>query len=95
MNLKICRSPKIAIVGGTRFTSDEASNTRTNRKKGRSKGVAIVVNSLFESAKNGNLGAQCFFLKNTAGWTDRQDLAVAGKDGGPLQVVVGKLESRF
>ena len=64
-------------------------------KKGRSKGVAIVVNSLFESAKNGNLGAQCFFLKNTAGWTDRQDLAMSGKDGGPLHVVIGKLESRF
>jgi len=32
-------------------------------KEGRAKGIATITNSLFKSAKEGNLGAQCFYLK--------------------------------
>ena len=44
--------------------------------RGKNKGVAIITNALFESAKGGNLGAQIFFLKNRAGWRDKQDLDI-------------------
>ena len=42
-------------------------------KKGKAKGIAKITNALFENASKGNLGAQCFFLKNQAGWTDRPE----------------------
>jgi predicted DNA-binding transcriptional regulator AlpA len=42
-------------------------------KIGQAKGVARVANALFESALNGNVTAQIFFLKNRdmAAWKDR------------------------
>ena len=42
-------------------------------KRGKAKGIAKITNALFENASKGNLGAQCFFLKNQAGWTDRPE----------------------
>lgn len=45
-------------------------------KVGQAKGVAIVTNALFTNAKGGNLGAQCFYLKNRAGWTDKTELDI-------------------
>ena len=47
-------------------------------KDGQSKGVAVVTNALFTSAKGGNLGAQCFYLKNRAGWKDKTELDIPG-----------------
>lgn len=43
-------------------------------KNGRAKGVAKISNSLFQSAKNGNVTAQIFFLKNRSPdeWADVQ-----------------------
>ncbi len=52
-------------------------------KNGQAKGVAIVTNALFNNAKDGNLGAQCFYLKNRAQWTDKTEFS--GPDGGPIQ----------
>ena len=45
-------------------------------KRGRSKGLAAVTNSLFESAMNGTPAAQIFYLKNMAPeqWTDVQSI---------------------
>ena len=40
-------------------------------KKGQAKGIALITNALFDNAKSGNLGAQCFYLKNRAGWADK------------------------
>jgi len=39
-------------------------------KKGHSKGISIISNALFESAKNGNTTAQIFFLKCRANWKE-------------------------
>ena len=44
-------------------------------KDGQAKGVAVITNALFESAKGGNLGAQCFYLKNRAGWRDKMEFS--------------------
>ena len=43
-------------------------------ERGKAKGVVKVTNALFQNAVNGNLGAQCFYLKNRAGWRDRFDI---------------------
>src|SRR3990167_2819073 len=64
-------------------------------KKGRAKGVSLVVNSLFQSATGGNLGAQCFYLKNNAGWRDHADVELSGKGGAPIAVTFNKLQKEF
>ena len=45
-------------------------------KRGRSKGIGVITNALYENAKNGNVVAQIFFLKNRAPaeWKDRQHI---------------------
>lgn len=45
-------------------------------KNGESKGIDDVTNALFTNAIKGNLGAQIFYLKNKAGWTDKQEVSV-------------------
>ena len=63
------------------YSSNYISNRKKNDPKlkealerGQAKGVLQVTNALFQSAINGNLGAQCFYLKNRAGWKDRFDI---------------------
>lgn len=50
-------------------------------KRGRSKGIATIANALFTAAKQGNITAQIFYLKNRAPqeWQDRKDLNVDGE----------------
>ena len=50
-------------------------------KRGQDKGIATVTNALFKSATEGNLGAQCFFLKNRdpENWKDRQEVSLDGE----------------
>ena len=59
-------------------------------KSGRAKGIATITNALFVSAKGGNLGAQCFYLKNRAGWADKFEHT--GADGG---AILSKLQVEF
>jgi len=40
-------------------------------KRGQAKGIATITNSMFNSAKNGNITAGIFYLKNRAGWRDK------------------------
>lgn len=42
-------------------------------KRGRDKGISIIANSLYESAKEGNTTAQIFFLKARAKWSEHYD----------------------
>jgi len=39
-------------------------------KRGQAKGISIVANSLYESAKNGNTTAQIFYMKCRAQWKE-------------------------
>jgi transcriptional regulator with XRE-family HTH domain len=48
-------------------------------KKGRDKGIATITNALFNSAKDGNLGAMIFYLKNRAGWKDKVETEHTGE----------------
>lgn len=49
---------------------------------------AKVAGALFRNALEGNVVAQIFWMKNRQGWRDRQDMSVAGANGGPLEVQI-------
>lgn len=63
-------------------------NIKNALKRGGSKGIGVVTNALFQSAKGGNVVAQIFFLKNRAPerWRDRRDHEISGKDGKPIDL---------
>ncbi len=44
-------------------------------KRGKSKGISVIANSLFEGAKSGNTTAQIFFLKARAKWYEHEILS--------------------
>ncbi len=48
-------------------------------KVGQAKGIAQVTNALFEQSQKGNTSAAIFYLKNRAGWTDKQDVELSGE----------------
>ena len=52
-------------------------------KRGLDRGIQEVTNALKDNAMSGNLGAQCFYLKNRApdSWSDRQDIHHSGNVG--------------
>ena len=60
-------------VSRSTITRHKRDNAAFNAaiKSGVSKGIATITNALFVSGKNGNLGAQIFYLKNRAGWSDK------------------------
>ncbi len=68
---------RVLGMGVSTLYEKKAGNTEFLEaiKDGQAKGVAVVTNALFESAKGGNLGAQCFYLKNRAGWRDKMEFS--------------------
>jgi len=48
-------------------------------KRGQAYGIKQIANAMFESAINGNTTAQIFYMKNRAGWADKQELKVDAK----------------
>jgi len=57
-------------------------------KRGKAKGISTVANNLFTQSADGNVSAGIFFMKNRAGWSDKQE--VTGKDGEPLYIPIIK-----
>ncbi len=43
-------------------------------KAGQAKGIAKITNALFNQAEDGNTSAAIFYLKNRAGWADKQEI---------------------
>ena len=43
-------------------------------KEGKAQGINAITNVLFETAKGGNVTAMIFYLKNQAGWKDKQEI---------------------
>jgi hypothetical protein len=54
-------------------------------KRGKSKGVLMISNALFEQARSGNLTAQIFYLKCMGGWRDNKRIELSGPEGGPIK----------
>jgi|TARA_R110000744_G_C19265801_1_gene551869 hypothetical protein len=57
-------------------------------KKGRSKGIATITNTLFNKAKSGDNTAMIFYLKNRAGWKDKVETEHTGEIGQNLNYIV-------
>ena len=58
-------------------------------KAGKADGVRAVTNALYDGATNPDkpsTSAQIFFLKNSGGWTDRQEVDVSGSVGVDVQL---------
>ena len=53
--------------------------------RGKSKGIAVIANALFEKAKKGNTTAQIFFLKCN-GWKEESSVEV--KNTSPVQLII-------
>ena len=47
-------------------------------KAGQAKGIAEITNALFTQGKDGNTSAAIFYLKNRAGWADKQEIEHSG-----------------
>ena len=67
-------------------------------ERGRAKGIAVITNSLFERAQDGDVSAIRYYLNNrdNANWKDRQTVEQATKhsvDWEEIQNIVEYLES--
>ena len=71
-------------VDTLRNRKKESSAFSEALKRGKAKGVATVANNLFEQSKDGNVSAGIFFMKNRAGWSDRQDVSYTDDSLPPL-----------
>lgn len=65
---------------------DEKSEFSEAVKSGKAKGIGTITNSLFQSAKGGNITAQIFYLKNRQpdDWRDRREHT--GPGGKPIEM---------
>lgn len=57
-------------------------------KRGKARAIADVAKGLLEKARDGDMGAMCFYLKTQAGWRETQKMEHSGPDGAPMQAVV-------
>ena len=67
----------------TRYNKDGSLEEAYTR--GKSKGIAVIANALFEKAKKGNTTAQIFFLKCN-GWKEESSVEV--KNTSPVQLII-------
>ena len=67
-----------SVLGVSRQTIYERQNEYPEfsdaLKRGRGKGVANVTNALYTKAVDGDNTAMIFYLKNRAGWVDKQEV---------------------
>jgi hypothetical protein len=56
---------------------------------GRIDANSKIGTKLFESAENGNISAQMFWLRTRAGWKETTGLELTGANGGAIQVITG------
>jgi hypothetical protein len=54
-------------------------------KKGKAKAIGAIGQSLVKQAREGNLGAQIFYLKTQAGWKETERREISGPDGAPIE----------
>jgi hypothetical protein len=61
-------------------------------KKGKAHAIQDVANNLVMKAKDGDLGAMCFYLQTRAGWRETNRTEHTGADGAPLGLKVEFIE---
>lgn len=60
---------------------DRDEEVSAQYKKGKAQAVGFVGQNLIQKARNGDLGAQIFYLKTQAGWKETQKVEGAGDSG--------------
>lgn len=53
---------------------------------GSTKATAKVAECLYKQAINGNTAAAIFWMKARAGWSEKTQHEITGKDGGPVEI---------
>ena len=63
----------------SKYYADELAN-------GSTKATSKVAESLYRNAVDGNVSAQIFWMKARAGWSEKTQHEITGKDGGPIEI---------
>jgi predicted transcriptional regulator len=64
----------------------ENEEFRDALKRGKSKGIAKIANTLFEKALEGDNTCMIFYLKACGGWSDKPQIEVAVEKDQPVQI---------
>lgn len=88
---QVCAALKLSAETLAKHYDDEMKHGRTNV-------MTQVVGSLAQRAISGSDTAAIWLTKTRLGWTDRQNVELTGKDGGPIEIqmrteTLGKLAS--
>lgn len=75
-----------------RAMMERDSEISTLYKKGKAEAIQEVATGLVMKAKEGDLGAMCFYLKTQAGWRETNRTEHTGADGAPLGLKVEFIE---
>ena len=62
-----------------KYYADELAN-------GSTKATSKVAESLYRQAVEGNVSAAIFWMKARAGWSEKTQHEITGKDGGPIEI---------
>jgi len=57
-------------------------------QRGKAKGISDISNAVFQSAMDGNVSNQQFYLKNRAPdqWKDHRGIELTGENGKPIEI---------
>ena len=71
---------RLGISRGTLYNHKASNDDILDAiKRGQAAGIEKITNALFDNALDGNTAAQIFFLKNRAGWADKQETEHTGE----------------
>ena len=55
-------------------------------KRGKSRAIGAIANSLIQKARDGDTACMMFYLKTQAGWRETERKEIVGEGGGPLLI---------
>lgn len=55
-------------------------------ERGKAQTIAMVAGKLMDQVNEDNLAAIIFYLKSQAGWSEKQNIELTGKDGNAIEV---------
>lgn len=73
---------------------DDEESVYLRYKRGKASAIADVAGGLLKKAREGDMGAICFYLKTQAGWRETQKLDHTSSDGSMKQTTVVVLPAK-